>query len=90
LVDCSRLLEPLDIAQKLYPVFFENPADVVVDRFTIDPELLEARCKNFQMVVVCPDAVPQVRFQFEPGQIILDLLQGAGCDVVKSCHAQVL
>ena len=31
------LFEPLDIANKLYAVFFENLRDVVVDRFTIDP-----------------------------------------------------
>jgi hypothetical protein len=35
----SHRSEPLDISQKLYSVFFENLADVVIDHFTIDPEL---------------------------------------------------
>jgi hypothetical protein len=72
------LFEPLDIPEQLYPVFFENLGDVVIDRFTVDPELLETRCQRFEMLVMFPDTVPQVRFQLEPGQVDPDLVERTG------------
>jgi hypothetical protein len=72
------LFEALDIPEQLYAVFFENLGDVVIDRFTVDPKLLQTRCQRFEMLVVFPDTVPQVGFQLEPGQINLDLVERTG------------
>jgi hypothetical protein len=63
---------------------------VVIDRFTVDPELLETRCQRFEMLIMFPDTVPQVRFQLEPGQVDPDLVERTGCAVVESTHAYVL